>query len=367
MLNHLANSELDYNDVLILPRNSEINSRKDVDIERVYSFKWGAKPIKGCGVVAANMFTTGTFEMAKEFQKNHMFTALHKHYSSEQLIEFLEKNKKEFGNNDYIFISTGLRNEDFKKLVDVMVTELCNNICLDAPNAYIPMFKAHLNRLRFSFPKAVILAGNIATADKAGELIREGADIVKAGIGSGSECATRIQTGVGRPQFSALQECIVSVRQNGGLLCADGGITNPGDICKAFGISSDFVMIGGIIAGSNEAAGEKIIKCFASNELDENYEPIIEEKTFKINYGMASDRAQRTHYSGIQSYRANEGIVSLIPATGPVQETLRNIKGGLRSCMTYVGAKNLEELPSRVTFCKVNRQINRLKGSREIE
>ena len=511
MLNHLDNSELDYSDVLILPRNSEINSRKDVDIERVYSFKWGAKPIKGCGVVAANMFTTGTFEMAKEFQKNHMFTALHKHYSAEQLIEFLEKNKKEFGNNDYIFISTGLRNEDFKKLVDVMVTELCNNICLDAPNAYIPAFKAHLNRLRSAFPKSVILAGNIATGDGVGELIREGADIVKIGIGPGcfvkntkiqtsdglkniqdieigdkvlthkgiyenvtntfihhhhkkfikindiectpdhkfyviekkdkdliteknlneyakfieakdlditkhllirmterlefleitkseiyedpqttydfevggengshsynvngiivhnSQCNTRSQTGVGRPQLSAIIECADAAHGVDGMICADGGITNPGDICKAFGIGSDFVMVGGIIAGSNEAAGEKITKRFASNELDSNNEPIIEEKTFKINYGMASDKAQKLHYGGVQEYRANEGIVSLVPHTGPVQNTLRNIEGGLRSCMTYVGAKNLEELPSRVTFCKVNRQINRLKGSHEIE
>lgn len=367
MLNHLDNSELDYSDVLILPRDSEINSRKDVDIERVYSFKWGAKPIKGCGVVAANMFTTGTFEMAKEFQKSHMFTALHKHYSAEQLIEFLEKNKKEFGNNDYIFISTGLRNEDFKKLVDVMVTELCNNICLDAPNAYIPAFKAHLNRLRFAFPKSVILAGNIATGDRAGELIREGADIVKTGIGSGASCSTRVQTGIGRPQFSAIQDCVYAVRQNGGMICADGGITNPGDICKAFGANSDFVMVGNLIAGSNEAGGEKVTKYYLSNELDSNNEQIIEEKTFKINYGMASDRAQKLHYGGVQEYRANEGIVSLVPYTGPVQNTLRNIEGGLRSCMTYVGAKNLEELPSRATFCKVNRQINRLKGSHEIE
>lgn len=367
MLNDLNKAELDYSDVLIVPKSSEINSRKDVDITRVYTFKWGAKPIEGCGVIAANMFTTGTFAIAREFQKHKMFTALHKHYSSEQIIEFLENNRKTFGNNDYIFISTGLRSDDFKKLSEVMITGLCNNICLDAPNAYIPAFKATLNKLRLFFPKAVIMAGNAVTSDKVGELIREGADFAKTGLGSGASCSTRVQTGVGRPQFSAIQDCIYAARQNGGMICADGGITNPGDICKAFGANSDFVMIGNLIAGSNEAGGEKVTKRYLSNELDSNDEPIIEEKVFKINYGMASDRAQKLHYGGVQEYRANEGIVSLVPYTGPVQNTLRNIEGGLRSCMTYVGAKNLAELPQHVTFCRVNHQINRLKGSREIE
>lgn len=175
-------SLLDYEDVLIVPHTSTIDSRQDVNINKLYEFKWGASIIEGCGVTAANMATTGTFEMAREFQKHQMFCVLHKHYTEEQLIEFLENNKKEFGNNDYIFISTGLRNEDFGKLVRVMQTGLCDNICLDAPNGYIPKFKAHLHRLRFAFPKARIMAGNVVTPERTGELIREGADIVKVGI-----------------------------------------------------------------------------------------------------------------------------------------------------------------------------------------
>ncbi len=358
---------LDYSDVLIVPHTSTIDSRKDVNINKLYEFRWGAPILEGCGVTAANMATTGTFEMAREFQKHQMFCALHKHYTKEQLLEFLENNKKEFGNNDYIFISTGLRNEDFHKLVQVMETGLCNNICLDAPNGYIPKFKAHLHRLRFAFPKARIMAGNVVTPGRTGELIREGADIVKVGIGQGSECQTRIKTGVGKPQLSAVMDCVSAAKQNNGMVCADGGVQNPGDIAKAFGACADFVMIGGMVAGSDEASSPIVTRRFRTNEVDDNDEPIIEEKKYKLNYGMASDLAQTKHYSGIEQYRANEGIVSLVPYTGPVKGTLREIEGGLRSAMTFTDSHNLAEFQKKADFCKVNHQISRMKGSKEIE
>lgn len=360
-----TNVSLDYSDVLIVPKTSNINSRKDVDITKVYNFKWGAKPIEGCGVVAANMGTTGTMEMAREFQKHHMFCALHKHYTEEQLIEFLENNKKEFGNNDYIFISTGLRKDDFAKLVKVMKTGLCNNICLDAPNGYIPAFKTHLNRLRHCFPKSVIMAGNVVTCEKTGEILREGADITKVGIGPSKSCATRTMSGVGIPQFSAVQNCVIAAKQNGGMVCADGGVTVPGDVCKAMGVGADFVMVGGLIAGSDETSSDIVTKRYHSTELDNNDEPLIIEKKYKLQYGMASDLAQEKHYDGIKKYRANEGRVALVPYTGPVANTLREVEGGLRSAMTFTDSKNLSEFPKKVSFCRVNRQVCR--GERDIE
>lgn len=362
-MHYNMNEQLDFDDVLIMPQPSGLNSRSEVDITKDYKFKWSGKTIRGCGVVAANMATTGTFEMAKEFQKHKMFCALHKHYSAEQVIEFLKENQKGFGNNDYIFISTGLRSDDFTKLKQIMATGLCDNICLDAPNGYIPNFIQHVNRIRTTFPKCVLMAGNVVTPDKAGEIIREGADISKIGIGSGAACTTRKQTGVGRPQFSAIVDCVGSVKNYGGMLCSDGGIVVPGDFAKAFGAFADFVMIGGYIAGTTEAAGEIIEKMYKTGEYSftEDYEPndsIFEVKKFKKFYGMSSKLAQETHYDGMHKYRTSEGREKLIPYTGDVKYKLDEIEGGLRSTCTYVGARNLQELPKKVSFQKVNRQLN---------
>lgn len=361
----LDEEQLDFDDVMIVPRPSEIKSRKDTTIIRPYKFKYSSKTIEGNPAIAANMATTGTFEMARELQKHQMFCALHKHYTAEQLIEFLENNKKEFGNNDYIFIGTGLRKDDFEKLQTVMKTGLCNNICLDAPNGYIQGFVQHLNRLRTIFPKAIIMAGNVVTPEKTGEFIREGADIVKVGIGSGSACATRVQTGVGRPQFSTIMECVSTAKQYGGMICSDGGIQKPADYVKAIGAYADFVMMGGYLAGCDEASGELISKRIRTDEVDCEFEPITKLQNYKVFYGMSSKYAQEQHYDGLPNYRASEGIVTLIPYKGPVKDTIQELEGGLRSAMTYVGASDVVEFPKRVSFYKVRRQLNRINGSNE--
>ena len=356
-------TQLDFSDVLITPRPSNINSRGDVDITRDYTFKWSGKTVKGCGVIAANMATTGTFEMAKVFQQHRMFCALHKHYSAEELIKFLDENKKQFGNNDYIFISTGLRPDDFSKLKQVMKTGLCDNICLDAPNGYIPNFIQHVNRIRTTFPNCVLMAGNVVTPEKTMDIIKSGADISKIGIGSGAACTTRKQTGVGRPQLSAIIDCIGSAKNYGGMICSDGGITCAGDVAKAFGAYSDFVMIGGYVAGTDEANGEIIAKTFKTNEytMSEDGEPndtIFEVRKYKRFYGMSSKLAQETHYDGMKEYRTSEGREKLIPYVGSVESKLDEIEGGLRSACTYVGANSLSEFPKKVSFYKVNRQLN---------
>lgn len=356
-------TQLDFSDVLIAPRPSTINSRSQVDITRDYTFKWSGKTVRGCGVIAANMATTGTFEMAKVFQKHRMFCALHKHYSAEELIKFLEENKKEFGNNDYIFISTGLRADDFSKLREVMSTNLCSNICLDAPNGYIPNFLQHVNRIRTTFPKCVLMAGNVVTPEKTMDIIKEGADISKIGIGSGAACTTRKQTGVGRPQFSAIMDCVGSAKNYGGMICSDGGIVNPGDFAKAFGAYADFVMIGGYVAGTDEASGDIVEKIYKTNEYADTEDvisgiPTYETRKFKKFYGMSSKLAQETHYDGMKDYRASEGREKLIPYTGSAEDKINEIEGGLRSACTYVGAKDIKEFPTKVTFYKVNRQLN---------
>lgn len=359
--------QLDFDDVMIQPQPSTIESRKDAVITRPYKFKWTGKVIEGNPAIAANMATTGTFEMAKELQKHQMFCALHKHYTAEQLIEFLENNKKEFGTNDYIFIGTGLRKDDFTKLQKVMQTGLCRNICLDAPNGYITGFVQHLNKLRHTFPESIIMAGNVVTPEKTVELIHNGADCVKIGIGSSASCRTRTQTGVGRPQLSAIMDCVGAAKRYDGMICSDGGVQKPADYVKAIAAHADFVMMGGYLAGYSQSGGDLITKLVKTGLVDENEQDIIEERKYKLFYGMSSAHAQQQHYDGLPFYRASEGTVFEVPYKGDVSSAIQNLEGGLRSAMTYTGAKTLEEFPETAKFYKVRRQLNRMFGYNEKE
>ena len=359
--------QLDFDDVMIMPQASTVESRKDAIITKPFKFKWTGKVIEGNPAIAANMATTGTFEMARELQKHQMFCALHKHYTAEELIEFLENNKKEFGTNDYVFIGTGLRKDDFEKLKTVMKTGLCRNICLDAPNGYIQGFVQHLNRLRHTFPESIIMAGNVVTPEKTVELIHNGADCVKVGIGSSAVCRTRTQTGVGRPQLSAVIDCVSAAKRYDGMICSDGGIQKPADYVKAIAAHADFVMMGGYLAGYSQSGGELITRLVKTGFVDEYDKEIIEERKYKLFYGMSSAYAQKQHYDGLPFYRASEGTVFEVPYKGDVSSAVQNLEGGLRSAMTYVGAEKLEEFPHKVKFYKVRRQLNRMFGNNEKE
>ena len=358
--------QLDYCDVLLRPKRSTLASRSQVDIVRKYTFKWCKKTIQATGIMSANMFTTGTFEIAKEMQKNNLFTALHKHYTAEELIDFCKKNKKEFGSNDLLFISSGVSDADFEKLTVVMKTGLVSNICIDVANGYSPYLIDYVKKVRKAWPDCLILAGNVVTGDMCEDLILSGADIIKVGIGPGSVCTTRKLTGVGRPQFSTVIECADFAHGVGGMVCADGGCTCPGDVCKSFCAGADFVMIGGLLAGHEESAGELCTKYFQTNEVDlvddKSCALHIEEKQFKKFYGMSSEYAQQIHYGGMKKYRASEGKVVELPFRGPIEHTLLAILGGLRSCMTYIGAKRLKDMPKCATFYRVNRQLNNVFG-----
>jgi len=359
--------QLDFDDVMIIPRNSCVESRKDAIITKPYKFKWTNKVIEGNPAIAANMATTGTFAMAEELQKHQMFCALHKHYTAEEVIQFLWKNKHDFGTNDYIFIGTGLRPTDFEKLKKIMKTGLCQNICLDAPNGYIQGFVQHLNRLRTLFPEAIIMAGNVVTPEKTKELIQQGADIVKVGIGSSAVCRTRTQTGVGRPQLSAVLDCAKVAKREGAMVCSDGGIQKPADYVKAIAAYADFVMMGGYLAGYSESGGKLITRLVKTGFVDEEGHDIIDRKCYKLFYGMSSAFAQKQHYDGLPNYRASEGTVFEIPYKGDVAVAIQNLEGGLRSAMTYTGAKTLAKFPRTVKFYKVKTQLNRMFGYGEKE
>ena len=360
--------QLDYCDVLLRPKRSALASRSQVEIMRTYAFKWCPRTIEATGVIAANMFSTGTFEIAREMQKQHLFTALHKHYTADEIISFLKDNASA-GNNELVFVSSGVSDADFEKLSAVMKTGLTQNICIDVANGYSTYLINYIKKVRQTWPESLIMAGNVVTGDMCEDLILNGADIIKVGIGPGSVCTTRKLTGVGRPQFSTVIECADAAHGVGGMVCADGGCTVPGDVCKSFCAGADFVMLGGMLAGHQESAGELRTKSFQTGEVDMLDEKTcaikLEQRQFKKFYGMSSAYAQEMHYGGMKKYRASEGKVVEIPFRGPIENTLLTILGGLRSCMTYIGAKRLKDMPKCATFYRVNRQLNNIFGEEE--
>lgn len=373
--------QLDYSDVLLKPKRTTLNSRSEANIYRDYKMKWSGDIINGNGLTVANMATTGTFEMARVFQKHKMYTCLHKHYTFKELKKFLEKNKtdaKTFDEincaNEYVFVSTGIKEGDYEKICKVLDLGIVNNLCIDIANGYIPNLINFIKNIRKKYPLLRIMVGNVVTGDMTQDLILNGADIVKVGIGPGSVCTTRKLTGVGRPQLSAVIECADAAHGVGGLICADGGCTCAGDIAKAYAGGADFVMIGGMLAGTDEASGEIITKCYKTNELnpsgyDKNDEPIFDEprykmeiKKFKQFYGMSSQLAQEKHWGGMANYRASEGKVVEVPYIGSAIDIINEIEGGLRSTMTYLGAERLKDIPKCATFYRVNNQLNNVFG-----
>ena len=339
--------KLDFKDVLIRPKRSTLVSRKDVDISREYKFRWSGRSFKGVPIIAANMDGVGTMAMAKAFIKDgHGLTvALHKHYPLEDLVEFY--NKKTAAAAWY---SIGMTEADEKKLDSFIKKKpgVVDKLCVDVANGYSEAFVDFVKRVRERHPGLTIMAGNVVTGEMVEQLILAGVDVVKVGIGPGSVCTTRKMTGVGYPQLSAVIECADAAHGLSGLICADGGCTVPGDIAKAFGGGADFVMLGGMLAGHDQAE-EKIVE--------------KDGKKYVTFYGMSSNTAMKRHKGGVAEYRASEGKTVRIPYRGDVEESLQDILGGLRSACTYVGANKLKELSKRTTFIRVSQQLNTVFGN----
>lgn len=362
--------ELDFCDVLFKPKRTTLNSRREADILRNYKFKYYDQILTSCGIMAANMATTGTIEVNNVLQKYQAITCLHKHYDFQKSenYRYLAQNyeKPESSHNAYTFISTGLR--DDKELLFALLSDKnfkIDKLCIDIANGYIPKLTDFVKEVREKFPHLLIMVGNIVTGDMTQDLILSGADIVKVGIGPGSVCTTRKLTGVGRPQLSAILECADAAHGVGGFICADGGCTCAGDVAKAYGAGADFVMLGGMFAGTDEAAGDLIEKNIQTNELtNQSGEMHLLQKTekFKQFYGMSSQLAQEKHFGGMACYRASEGKVVEVAYKGSIEGIIQEILGGLRSTMTYIGAKRLKDIPKCTTFYRVNRQLNEVFG-----
>jgi GMP reductase len=358
-------SKLDYKDVLIRPKRSTLGSRKDVELEREFTFRNYQSDTdehyRGIPIMASNMDGVGTFEMADSLARMGLFTCLVKNYEADELIGFFsEENTLRCENVAY---STGITSQDFEKFEAVynQTGPRLKYVCVDVANGYSERFSDFIKQLREAYPGVVIIAGNVVTGEMTEELILSGADIVKVGIGPGSVCTTRIQTGVGFPQLSAVIECADSAHGLGGHIIADGGCTCPGDLAKAFAAGADYVMLGGMLAGHDEGGGEIITRYFKSGEVrktDSGLEDLIEERKFVNFYGMSSKAANEKHFGGLKEYRSSEGREIQVPYRGKIEDTIQNLLGGVRSTCTYAGAKKLKWLSKCTTFVKTSEQFN---------
>jgi len=303
--------KLGFKDVMIRPKRSTLKSRSQVTLKRKFKFLHSPFQWEGIPIMAANMDTVGTFEMAKVLAEHQLFTAIHKHYNLEQWSAFLSSADTNL--IQHIAVSTGTGKQDNDKLKTILQNhpEL-QFICIDVANGYSEHFVDFVKQARVQFPDKVIIAGNVVTGEMVEELLLSGADIVKVGIGPGSVCTTRVKTGVGYPQLSAIIECADAAHGLGGQIISDGGCTIPGDIAKAFGAAADFVMLGGMLAGHEESGGKTI---------ERNGEK------FKQFYGMSSTTAMEKHVGGVAEYRASEGKTVEVPYRGNVAHTLLDILG----------------------------------------
>ena len=332
--------KLDYSDVLFRPKRSTLKSRKDVDLNRKYTFKHSRSSWKGIPIIASNMDGVGEIDVAKKLTSHKLMTALTKQHDINQIGSIYKKNIF----FDSIALSSGTSKDSYNRLNSILKKyPKFKFICIDVANGYSENFSNFVSEVRKKYPKKTIIAGNVVTADMTQELVLSGADIVKVGIGPGSVCTTRIQTGVGYPQLSAVMECADAAHGLGAHIIADGGCTCPGDVAKGFGAGADFVMLGGMLAGHKEGGGDII---------EENGTKFIEF------YGSSSEEANEKHYGGLANYRSSEGKKVKIQMKNSLDSTIRDILGGVRSSCTYVGASSLKQLSKCTTFVRVNNQYN---------
>ena len=380
--------KLDYSDVLLRPKRSTLGSRKEVDLKRGFTFR-NYRPYvptdvlpdgypvvqeqyrhwRGIPIMAANMDGVGTFEMADVLALQGIMTCLVKTYSVNDLVNYFDVDDKSHdpARTEYVAMSIGITDKDhdkFRKVYEQAGSKL-KYVCIDVANGYSNRFRDFVSNFRLLYPNIVIIAGNVVTGEMTEELILAGADIVKVGIGPGSVCTTRIKTGVGYPQLSAVIECADAAHGLGGHIIADGGCTCPGDVAKAFAGGADFVMLGGMLAGHDEGGGEVITKYYETGEQwfdkkNETYNPVVEQKQYVQFYGMSSEAANKKHFGGLKEYRSSEGREVLVPYKGKVTATIQDVLGGLRSACTYAGAQRLKHLMRCTTFVRTNSQFNKV-------
>ena len=367
--------KLDFDDVLIKPKRSNLSSRSEVSLVRDFKFLYSPRLLSCIPIMVSNMDTTGTMNMAEQVSRQRCITCLHKHYSIEDIENYFVL-KKDI--SELIFYSTGVSHSDIQKLTTIMNNlKIKNvplpNICIDVANGYHEKFVKNIKHIRDLYPEIIIMAGNVVTPEMVEELIIHGkVDIVKIGIGSGSVCTTRLKTGIGYPQLSAIMECSDAAHGLGAHICSDGGCKNTGDIAKAFGANSDFVMSGSLFAGSDECDGEWKYEYLANisgvpfwqpmppHNVSGSQDQITKRKTHLEFYGMSSKKAMDKYNNGTAKYKTDEGKCVTVSYKGEVLYIIQDILGGLRSACTYIGASKIKDFGKKTTFIQVNNTHNKI-------
>jgi GMP reductase len=364
--------QLDYSDVLIRPRASGMTSRSEVDVYSHHKCLWARTPggdavtINTIPLIAANMTGVGEIRVAEVLSDLGAMCVLKKWISPQELINFFDHADDETRQTrrNHVMMCVGTSDEDHSLFRTVYEQAPIKMLCIDVANGYLDRLVDVVQMYRRLYPQLVITAGNVCTAEQTQTLLRAGADIVKLGIGPGSVCTTRIETGVGRPQFSTVLECAEWAHAIGGLCIADGGCSTTGDVAKAFLAGADFVMLGGMFAGHKEGGGETITRVFDTGErtldTDGELKPILRSEFFVRFYGSSSDAARGEQGSDLSSYSCSEGRDVEVPFRGWIHTTLANTLGGLRSTCTYVGAPSIQAIARSSTWYEVKHTHNKI-------
>lgn len=340
--------KLDFNDVLIVPKQSQLSSRSQVNLNRKFIFKHSKQEWTGVPIISSNMDTVTNIDTFNVLKRKSYLSCFPKHLNK----EWAHSNNipTELKDTDWYMLSCGIGDQDLSKLSQVLKLLYADFgkppkfLCVDVANGYMDDLVKKCQHIRYKIPEVTLIAGNVVTPEGVHELVKKGhVDIVKVGIGSGAVCTTRNITGIGYPQLSAILECAEAAHDIGAHIISDGGIVHEGDIAKAFCAGADFVMIGSMLAGHDVSPGESI------NENGKHY---------KMLYGMSSSVANSKYAGGLQWYKAPEGKVVKMPFKGCLTDTIQRVEGGLRSACTYLGAENIEQMYEFGNFIKVNHPYN---------
>lgn len=314
-----------FDDVALVPQFNNIPSRTEPLLET-----WLTKTTKiAVPIIASNMDTVIGEELADVLLDNGSIPIMHRFIRFEEQLEWVKK----YG--EKTFVSGGIHHIDqLKKLLDAGAA----GVCIDVAHGHsLPMFGL-IEKLKKEYPKSQVIAGNVCTAMAYHDLVNAGADAVKVGIGPGAACTTRMVTGFGVPQFTAIADCARIADRLRVPLIADGGIRSSRDIVLALAAGASSVMVGKLFALTHQGASVK------------------EEREGKlwVKYrGQASADFQNSYYGGVKEKTAAEGIDFWAEATGSAQELIDELMGGLRSGMTYGGARNIKELQRKAEFVEV--------------
>lgn len=328
MANWKTSDALSFDDVLLEPRHSNIKSRKETNI----TVEMGKNAVVSTPIVTAPMDTIVGVDMAVAVAKAGGLPIFHRYNTIKEQTDMLALAKRKTHGVPMIGAAIGVTGDYFER-AKALSRYRVDLLCLDVAHGHHILMEEAIKRIKDEWGEQIhIMAGNVATLEAFNDLSDWGADSIRCGIGGGSICSTRIQTGHGVPTFQTILD--VAQTDRDALIIADGGIKNSGDIVKSLAAGADLVMVGSLLAGTDQTPSEKVK---------------VDGKVYKAYRGMASKEAQKEWRGKVSSI---EGVASMVPYKGSVEHVLEEIEVGIRSGLSYSGARSIRELQARAMFIK---------------